>query len=78
MDRGAWWVTVHGVTELDITEELTLLLFILITTTLAKKQKYFFLNNNNKKDCFIYTFRRFRIRTAKELWIMVNQIISIC
>jgi len=39
---------------------------------------FFFLNNNNKKDCFIYTFRRFRIRTAKELWIMVNQIISIC
>ena len=20
MDRGAWWVTVHGVTELDMTE----------------------------------------------------------
>ena len=20
MDRGAWWATVHGVTELDITE----------------------------------------------------------
>ena len=22
MDRGAWWVTVHGVTELDTTEQL--------------------------------------------------------
>ena len=21
MDRGAWWATVHGVTELDITEQ---------------------------------------------------------
>ena len=23
MDRGAWWVTVHGVAELDMTEGLT-------------------------------------------------------
>ena len=23
-DRGAWWATVHGVTELDKTEQLTL------------------------------------------------------
>ena len=21
MDRGAWWATVHGVTELDMTEQ---------------------------------------------------------
>ena len=27
MDRGAWQVTVHGVTELDTTEQLTLSLF---------------------------------------------------
>ena len=26
MDRGAWWATVHGVTELDMTEGLILLL----------------------------------------------------
>ena len=24
MDRGAWWATVHGVTELDMSEQLTL------------------------------------------------------
>ena len=24
MDRGAWWATVHGVTELDMTQWLTL------------------------------------------------------
>ena len=23
MDRGAWWATVHGVTELDMTEHST-------------------------------------------------------
>ena len=26
MDRGVWWATVHGVSELDTTEQLTLLL----------------------------------------------------
>ena len=24
MDRGAWWATIHGVTESDMTESLTL------------------------------------------------------
>ena len=24
MERGAWWATVHGIAELDTTEELTL------------------------------------------------------
>ena len=33
LDRGAWWATVHGLTELDTTERLTLLLF--------KIQKFF-------------------------------------
>ena len=27
MDRGTWWVTVHGVTELDTTDGLTLSFF---------------------------------------------------
>ena len=28
MDRGLWWATVHGVAELDTTEQLTLTLLI--------------------------------------------------
>ena len=28
IDRGAWWATVHGVTGLDTTEQLTLTLLI--------------------------------------------------
>ena len=34
MDRGAWWAAVHGVTELDMTERLTLP--ILCTHSLAR------------------------------------------
>ena len=28
MDRGAWWATVHGGAESNMTEQLTLTLFI--------------------------------------------------
>ena len=28
MDRGAWWATVHGVTELDKTEPLSVHTFL--------------------------------------------------
>ena len=36
MERGAWWATVHGVAELDMTEQLTL------SQTLRSSQKYVF------------------------------------
>ena len=28
MDRGAWWATVHGVAELDMTEQLTHFIYV--------------------------------------------------
>ena len=34
MDRGAWCTTVHGVTELDKTEQLTLSTFFRLTETI--------------------------------------------
>ena len=39
MDRGAWWATVHGITESDMTEWLTLSLHSLFTTDICVGQK---------------------------------------
>ena len=36
MDRGAWWATVHGIAESNVTEQLTL------SQTLRSSQKYVF------------------------------------
>ena len=44
MDRGAWWATVHGVTESDMTEQLTHTILILIT--------------NITMFCYIYGLRQ--------------------
>ena len=41
MDRGAWWATVHEVTELDTTEQLTLSQF-------QVKSGNYERNNNNR------------------------------
>ena len=30
MDRGAWWVTMHGVKEVDMTAGLTLMMMMLM------------------------------------------------
>ena len=34
VDRGAWWATVHGVTELDTTEQLHFKIFSAVANTL--------------------------------------------
>ena len=36
MDRGAWWATVHGVAELDMTEQLALLLSFFLNSNFIK------------------------------------------
>ena len=48
MDRGAWWVTVHGVAELDMTEWLTL------SPSLSMRDK----------DCFLTSFFLFYSSSA--------------
>ena len=39
MDRGAWWATVHGVAESDMTEWLTPLLLSMLKNVLKKNRK---------------------------------------
>ena len=48
MDRGAWQAAIHGITELDMTERLTLSLFsphMFIYNDNGKKKKKNFENN---------------------------------
>ena len=42
MDRGAWWATVHGVTELEMTQQLTL---------------YFLVMQRVQRYCYVYPLR---------------------
>ena len=34
MDRGAWWATVHGITELDMTEQLSITITVMFIITM--------------------------------------------
>ena len=34
MDRGAWWATVHGITELDTTEQLSITITVMFIITM--------------------------------------------
>ena len=40
IDRGAWWVAVHGVTELDMTERLTHTYKLLVKCMLLRPTVY--------------------------------------
>ena len=45
MDRGAWRVTVHGVTELDMTEQLTYThIHVIIQTELIQNSVLYVIN----------------------------------
>ena len=39
LDRGAWWATVHGIAESDMTEQLTLFLVCIVSLITLPKVK---------------------------------------
>ena len=41
MDRGAWWVTVHGVTESDATEQVSTAQALSVNNSLRAERKLF-------------------------------------
>ena len=49
MDRGAWWATVQGVAELDMTEHTTLLEYILPLNAQGQKDDIVFLSFQRQK-----------------------------
>ena len=70
MDRGAWWATVHGVPEWDMTEQLTLSLsqnfgLLFFSSSLARRSssycvQFAFLSDLNKKRKF---YKQAKIKT---------------